>query len=49
MAARSIGEVRATLLRHTYRQCTEYAAAALSADGPSEGRARVRAAIDSTR
>jgi phosphotransferase system enzyme I (PtsI) len=46
MNARSLGDVRASLVRHTYDDCVRYAAAALSADGPSEGRARVRAALD---
>ncbi|HWA66206.1 MAG TPA: putative PEP-binding protein [Mycobacteriales bacterium] len=46
MTARALADVRATLLRHTSEDCVRYAAAALSADGPSEARARVRAALD---
>jgi phosphotransferase system enzyme I (PtsI) len=46
MNARSLADVRATLLRHTSDDCVRYAAAALSADGPSEARARVRDALD---
>jgi phosphotransferase system enzyme I (PtsI) len=48
MAPRSLAVVRATLLRHSSEDCTRYAAAAISADGPSEARARVREAIEST-
>jgi phosphotransferase system enzyme I (PtsI) len=48
MAPRSLAVVRATLLRHSAEDCTRYAAAAVSADGPSEARARVREAIEST-
>jgi phosphotransferase system enzyme I (PtsI) len=47
MTARALPDVRATLARHSYDECVRYAAAALSADGPSEARARVRDAIDS--
>jgi phosphotransferase system enzyme I (PtsI) len=47
MAPRSLAVVRATLLRHSAEDCTRYAAAAVSADGPSEARARVREAIES--
>jgi phosphotransferase system enzyme I (PtsI) len=47
MTPRVLADVRATLLRHTAEDCVRYAAAALSADGPSEARARVRDAIDS--
>jgi phosphotransferase system enzyme I (PtsI) len=46
MTARALTDVRATLARHTYDECVRYAAAALSADGPSEARARVRDALD---
>jgi phosphotransferase system enzyme I (PtsI) len=41
MNARSIPLVRAGLARVTSQQCADAAAAALSADGPEEGRARV--------
>ena len=41
MNARSIPGVRAGLARVTSQQCADAAAAALSADGPEEGRARV--------
>jgi phosphotransferase system enzyme I (PtsI) len=47
MAPRSLAVVRATLLRHSAEDCIRYAAAAISADGPSEARARVRDAIES--
>jgi phosphotransferase system enzyme I (PtsI) len=47
MAPRSLAVVRQTLVRHSLPDCTRYAAAALSADGPSEARARVRDAIES--
>jgi phosphotransferase system enzyme I (PtsI) len=46
MNTRSLADVRSTLARHTYDDCVRYAAAALSADGPSEARARVRSALD---
>ncbi|HVW80168.1 MAG TPA: putative PEP-binding protein [Mycobacteriales bacterium] len=46
MTSRALADVRATLLRHTSDDCVRYAAAALSADGPSEARARVRDALD---
>ncbi|HVT20321.1 MAG TPA: putative PEP-binding protein [Mycobacteriales bacterium] len=46
MTARVLPDVRATLARHSYDECVRYAAAALSADGPSEARARVRNALD---
>jgi phosphoenolpyruvate-protein phosphotransferase (PTS system enzyme I) len=46
MTPRVLADVRATLLRHTYDDCVRYATAALSADGPSEARARVRDALD---
>jgi phosphotransferase system enzyme I (PtsI) len=49
MAPRSLAVVRQTLIRHSMPDCTRYAAAALSADGPSEARARVRDAIESPR
>jgi phosphotransferase system enzyme I (PtsI) len=48
MAPRSLAVVRSTLVRHSAEDCTRYAAAAVSADGPSEARARVRDAIEST-
>jgi hypothetical protein len=34
------------LARHTFDDCVNFAAAAVSADGPSEARARVREALD---
>lgn len=46
MTARVLTDVRATLARHSYDDCVRYAAAALSADGPSEARARVRDLLD---
>jgi phosphotransferase system enzyme I (PtsI) len=46
MTSRVLPDVRATLARHSYDDCVRYAAAALSADGPSEARARVRDALD---
>ncbi|HWC36447.1 MAG TPA: putative PEP-binding protein [Mycobacteriales bacterium] len=46
MTARVLHDVRSTLARHSYDDCVRYAAAALSADGPSEARARVRDALD---
>jgi phosphotransferase system enzyme I (PtsI) len=42
MTAQVIPAVRTSLARVTFEQCTEAAAAALSADGPSEARHRVR-------
>jgi phosphotransferase system enzyme I (PtsI) len=48
MTPRSLADVRMTLARHTYDDCVNLAAAAVSADGPSEARARVRAALDPT-
>jgi phosphotransferase system enzyme I (PtsI) len=45
MNARSLADVRTTLAGHTYDDCVRFAAAAVSADGPSEARARVRAAL----
>jgi phosphotransferase system enzyme I (PtsI) len=48
MSPRSLAVVRSTLLEHSAEDCTRYAAAAVSADGPSEARARVRDAIEST-
>jgi hypothetical protein len=41
MTPRSIPVVRAGLLRVTSQQCGDAAAAAVSADGPEEARARV--------
>jgi phosphotransferase system enzyme I (PtsI) len=46
MTSRVLPDVRATLARHSYDDCVKYAMAALSADGPSEARARVRDALD---
>jgi phosphotransferase system enzyme I (PtsI) len=46
MTSRVLPDVRATLARHSYDDCVRYATAALSADGPSEARARVRDALD---
>ncbi|WP_366895779.1 putative PEP-binding protein, partial [Mycobacterium sp.] len=46
MTARALTDVRATLSRHSYDDCVRYAMAALSADGPSEARARVRDLLD---
>jgi phosphotransferase system enzyme I (PtsI) len=46
MTARSLSDVRMTLARHTFDDCVNFAAAAVSADGPSEARARVREALD---
>jgi phosphotransferase system enzyme I (PtsI) len=48
MTPRSLADVRMTLARYTYDDCVNFAAAAVSADGPSEARARVRAALDPT-
>jgi phosphotransferase system enzyme I (PtsI) len=48
MTSRVLPDVRAALARHSYDDCVRYAAAALSADGPSEARARVRDALDRT-
>jgi phosphotransferase system enzyme I (PtsI) len=48
MSPRSLAVVRSTLLEHSAEDCTRYAAAAVSADGPSEARARVRDAIESS-
>jgi phosphotransferase system enzyme I (PtsI) len=48
MAPRSLAVVRSTLLEHSAEDCTRYAVAAVSADGPSEARARVREAIESS-
>jgi phosphotransferase system enzyme I (PtsI) len=47
MAPRSLAVVRSTLVGHSAEDCSRYAAAAVSADGPSEARARVRDAIES--
>jgi phosphotransferase system enzyme I (PtsI) len=46
MTPRVLADVRSTLARHSYDDCVRYATAALSADGPSEARARVREALD---
>ncbi len=46
MTPRALADVRMTLARHSYDDCVGFAAAAVSADGPSEARARVRAALD---
>jgi phosphotransferase system enzyme I (PtsI) len=46
MTARSLSDVRMTLARHSFDECVRLAAAAVSADGPSEARARVRDALD---
>jgi phosphotransferase system enzyme I (PtsI) len=46
MTPRVLPDVRATLSRHSFDDCVRYASAALSADGPSEARARVREALD---
>jgi phosphoenolpyruvate-protein phosphotransferase (PTS system enzyme I) len=48
MTPRALGVVRMTLARHTFDDCVRFAAAAVSADGPSEARARVREALDPT-
>jgi phosphoenolpyruvate-protein phosphotransferase (PTS system enzyme I) len=48
MTPRALADVRMTLARHSYDDCVRFAAAAVSADGPSEARARVRAALDPT-
>jgi phosphotransferase system enzyme I (PtsI) len=47
MAPRSLAVVRSTLIGHSAEDCSRYAAAAVSADGPSEARARVRDEIES--
>lgn len=46
VAPRAIADVRSTLARQSFDDCVRLAAAAVSADGPSEARARVRAALD---
>lgn len=46
MTPRALADVRMTLSRHTFDECVTFAAAAVSADGPSEARARVREALD---
>jgi phosphotransferase system enzyme I (PtsI) len=46
MTPRALADVRMTLARHTVDDCIRFAAAAVSADGPSEARARVRDALD---
>lgn len=48
MTPRALADVRMTLARHTFNDCVSFAAAAVSADGPSEARSRVRAALDPT-
>jgi phosphotransferase system enzyme I (PtsI) len=47
MTPRALADVRTTLARHSYDDCVRFAAAAVSADGPSEARARVRTALES--
>jgi phosphoenolpyruvate-protein phosphotransferase (PTS system enzyme I) len=47
MTPRALSDVRMTLARHTFDDCVRFAAAAVSAEGPSEARARVREALDS--
>jgi phosphotransferase system enzyme I (PtsI) len=46
MTPRALADVRMTLARHSFDDCVRFAAAAVSADGPSEARARVREALD---
>jgi phosphoenolpyruvate-protein phosphotransferase (PTS system enzyme I) len=46
MTPRALADVRTTLARHSIDDCVRIAAAAVSADGPSEARARVREALD---
>jgi phosphoenolpyruvate-protein phosphotransferase (PTS system enzyme I) len=46
MTPKALSDVRMTLARHSFDDCVRFAAAAVSADGPSEARARVRAALD---
>jgi phosphoenolpyruvate-protein phosphotransferase (PTS system enzyme I) len=46
MTPRSLADVRTTLARHSFDDCVRFAAAAVSADGPSEARARVRGELD---
>jgi phosphoenolpyruvate-protein phosphotransferase (PTS system enzyme I) len=46
MTPRALADVRLTLARHSFDDCVRFAAAAVSADGPSEARARVREALD---
>jgi phosphotransferase system enzyme I (PtsI) len=46
MTPRALADVRMTLARHSFDDCVSFAAAAVSADGPSEARARVREALD---
>jgi phosphoenolpyruvate-protein phosphotransferase (PTS system enzyme I) len=46
MTPRSLADVRTTIARHSFDDCVRFAAAAVSADGPSEARARVREALD---
>jgi phosphotransferase system enzyme I (PtsI) len=48
MTPRALGDVRMALARHSFDDCVRFAAAAVSADGPSEARARVREALDPT-
>jgi phosphotransferase system enzyme I (PtsI) len=42
MTPRALADVRSTIARHSFDECVNVAAAAVSADGPSEARARVR-------
>jgi phosphoenolpyruvate-protein phosphotransferase (PTS system enzyme I) len=46
MTAKALSDVRMTLARHSFDDCVSFAAAAVSAEGPSEARARVREALD---
>jgi phosphotransferase system enzyme I (PtsI) len=48
MNTRALADVRVTLAQHTYDACVRLAAAAVSADGPSEARARVRSTLESS-
>jgi phosphoenolpyruvate-protein phosphotransferase (PTS system enzyme I) len=46
MTPRALADVRMTVARHTFDDCVNLASLALSADGPSEARAKVRDALD---
>jgi phosphotransferase system enzyme I (PtsI) len=46
MTPRALADVRTMLARYSFDDCVAFAAAAVSADGPSEARAQVRAALD---
>ncbi|HTR71213.1 MAG TPA: putative PEP-binding protein [Mycobacteriales bacterium] len=46
MTPRALPDVRMTIARHTFDECVNLASLALSADGPSEARAKVRDALD---